>query len=128
MTALHKTKWFTPAFCVLLGLGCFLALWAGDRPRDGLVAFALMAVFGGVTLLGGRSDMIRGLRGDGRDEYWARLDIRASLFGGYVAITAIIAMCLWEWAHGRDGTPYAQLAALAGVAYLAAVAVLRWRG
>jgi hypothetical protein len=42
-------------------------------------------------------------------------------------IGAIIAMCLWEWAHGRDGSPYAQLAAVAGVAYLAALALLRLR-
>lgn len=37
-------------------------------------------------------------------------------------------MCLWEWAHGRDGTPYVPLGAVTGVVYLAAVAVLRLRG
>jgi hypothetical protein len=37
-------------------------------------------------------------------------------------------MCFWEWGHGRDGSPYAQLGAIAGLAYIAAVAVLRWRG
>lgn len=42
-------------------------------------------------------------------------------------IAAIIAMCLWEWGHGRDGAPYVQLGALTGVAYVAALAVLRWR-
>ena len=36
-------------------------------------------------------------------------------------------MCLWEWGHGRDGTPYSQLGAIGGVAYIAAVAALRLR-
>jgi hypothetical protein len=128
MTAVHKTKWFMPAFCLVLGLGCFAALWAGDRPGDGLAAFGLLAGLAALTLLGGRSDMIRGLRGDGRDEYWARIDIHATAIAGHVTIAAIIAMCFWEWAHGRDGTPYAQLGAIAGLAYLAGIGFLRWQG
>jgi drug/metabolite transporter (DMT)-like permease len=120
--------WHVPAFTVALGVVCATAIWVGGDRAGALGALAIMAVLAGVLVLGGRSELVRGLRGDGRDEYWARLDLRASLFGGYVALTAIIAMCLWEWAHGRDGTPYAQLGALAGVGYLAAVAVLRWRG
>jgi hypothetical protein len=44
-----------------------------------------------------------------------------------VVLSAIIGMCLWEWAHGRDGSPYAQLGAIGGVAYAASLAVLRLR-
>jgi presenilin-like A22 family membrane protease len=65
--------------------------------------------------------------GDGRDEYWSRLDIHATPLAGSVLIGVIIGMCLWEWGHGRDGSPYVQLGAIAGVAYLAALALLRWR-
>jgi hypothetical protein len=36
-------------------------------------------------------------------------------------------MAMWEWAHGRDGTPYSQLGAIAGVAYLVALAAIRLR-
>ena len=70
---------------------------------------------------------MRGLRGDGRDERWERIDIYATAIAGSVAISAIIVMCLWEWAHGRSGTPYVQLGAISGVAYVAAVGFLRWR-
>jgi hypothetical protein len=42
-------------------------------------------------------------------------------------IGAVIAMCFWEWAHGRDGTPYAQLGAIAGISHLLALAALRLR-
>jgi hypothetical protein len=39
----------------------------------------------------------------------------------------VIVMCLWEWGHGRDGSPYAQLGAITGMAYLLALGVLRLR-
>lgn len=34
---------------------------------------------------------------------------------------------LWELAHGEDGNPYSQVGAIGGVAYLLAIAFLRWR-
>ena len=58
---------------------------------------------GSAILLGGRSELVRGLRGDGRDEYWARLDLHATALAGIVLITVVIGMCVWEWAHGRSG-------------------------
>jgi hypothetical protein len=127
MTAIHKTKWFLPLFAVALGLACLGAMWAGGEPELGLQALGIMSVLGLVFLVGGRSDLIRGLRGDGRDEYWQRIDVHATAIAGTVAICAIIGMCLWEWAHGRSGTPYVQLGALSGVAYVVALGVLRWR-
>ena len=122
-----RTSWFLPAFSLALGAAMLAAFWVGDRPGDGLAALAVMAVLGAVFLLGGRSEMIRGLRGDGRDEFWARLDTRASLFSGMVLVTAVIGMCLWEWAHGRDGFPYTALGAISGLAYVLALVALRLR-
>jgi hypothetical protein len=127
MTALHKTKWFLPLFFLVLGFVFLGALWAGGDRRGGFEALAVMAALGVLILVGGRSELIRGLRGDGRDEYWQRIDIHATVLAGNVAIGLIIGMCVWEWAHGRDGTPYAQLGAITGVAYIVAVGVLRWR-
>jgi hypothetical protein len=93
-----------------------------------IVALGVMGVLGAILLLGGRSGTIRGLRGDGRDERFARIDLLATAIAGNVLIGLVIAMFLWEWAHGRDGTPYVQLGAVSGVAYLLAVGFLRWRG
>jgi presenilin-like A22 family membrane protease len=70
---------------------------------------------------------IRGLRGDGRDEYWASLDLGATTLAGVVLITVVIAMSMWEWAHGRSGSPYSELGAIAGIAYLVALVALRLR-
>ena len=90
-------------------------------------SFALIGGLGLATLVFGRSELVRGLRGDGRDEYWASLDRDASLFAGLFLIALVIAMCCWEWAHGRNGTPYSQLGAVAGLAYILALAGLRLR-
>jgi hypothetical protein len=108
---------------VALGLACLIAFWIGDEPGLGVFSLALMSGLGVVILVGGRFDLIRGLRGDGRDEYWERIDIHATALAGLVVITAIIGMCLWEWAHGRDGRPYTALGALGGVAYLMGIAL-----
>jgi hypothetical protein len=128
MTAVHRTKWFLPLFSLATGLAMLAALSLGGRQGDGLFALGLMTAIGLVALLGGRSDLIRGLRGDGKDEYWERLDLRATALAGGVVIAAVCALCLWEWAHGRDGSPYAAIGALGGVSYVLALGVLRWRG
>ena len=86
-----------------------------------------MSALGLVLLVGGRSDFVRGLRGDGRDEYWQRIDVHATALAGNVVIVVIIGMCVWEWAHGRSGSPYTALGAVAGVAYVASLGLLRWR-
>jgi hypothetical protein len=103
------------------------AYWVGGNPRDGVFAAVVMVGVGALIFLGGRSDLVRGLRGDGRDEYWQRIDVYATAAAGSVLVVAVLGMCVWEWAHGRSGTPYVQLGAIGGVAYLPALAVLRWR-
>ncbi len=122
-----RTAWFLPLFSLFLGVLCLAAFWLGGNPRDGVFALLVMAGVGLLVLLGGRFDLIRGLRGDGRDEYSERIDVHATALAGNVLIAAVIVMCLWEWGHGRDGSPYAQLGAIAGVSYLIALASLRLR-
>jgi hypothetical protein len=123
-----KTKWFMPLFSAALGAACLAAFWIGGNPDEGLRALGVMVALGTILLLGGRSETIRGLRGDGRDERFARIDLVATAIAGNALIGLVIAMFLWEWAHGRSGTPYVQLGAVTGVAYILAIGFLRWRG
>jgi hypothetical protein len=123
-----KTKWFLPGFAVGLGLAVLAAYWIGGDLSSGLTSLGIMVAFGALILLGGRSETVRGLRGDGRDERFRQIDIHATAVAGMVVITAIIAAFLVEVARGHDGSPYAWLGAIAGLAYLAAVAVFRLRG
>jgi hypothetical protein len=123
-----RSKWFLPLFAIALGLVVFVAQWIGGDPGSGLVSFAILAGFGLLVLLGGRSETIRGLRGDGSDERFRRIDIHATAVAGLAVISAIIVAFLVEVARGHSGSPYSWLGAIAGVAYLVAVVVFRIRG
>ena len=85
-----RSRWFLPLFAVALGLVVFVAQWIGGDPGSGLVSFAIVAGFGLLVLLGGRSETIRGLRGDGRDERFRQIDIHATALAELAVITAVI--------------------------------------
>jgi hypothetical protein len=123
-----KSKWFAPLFAVALGLVTFVAQWIGGNPLSGLGSLGIMTGFGALLLLGGRSETIRGLRGDGRDERFRQIDIHATALAGLAVITAIIVAFLVELARGHSGSPYAWLGAIGGLAYLIAIIVFRLRG
>ncbi|HEV8218723.1 MAG TPA: hypothetical protein VGQ05_00505 [Streptosporangiaceae bacterium] len=126
--AFTRSKWFLPLFSVSMGVVLLAASWLGGQPVAGLISLAVMTAFGLVILLGGRSETIRGLRGDGRDERFAQIDLRATAFTGLVLIVALIVAWVIQIAQGHDGNPYGLLLALSGVTYLASVVILRWRG
>jgi uncharacterized membrane protein YccC len=115
MTKVTRSRWFLPLFCVAMGIVLFVAAWIGDDPGKGAFFLAVLAGFGV-------------LRGDGRDERFRMIDVHATAIAGTVLITVLIGAWIVELARGRDGEPYTQLMAVGGVAYLAAVALLRWRG
>ena len=125
---LTKSKWFVPLLSVALGLVVFAAQWVGGDPASGLESFGIMAGFGALILLGGRSETIRGLRGDGRDERFRMIDIHATALAGLAVILAIIVAFIVELAKGHDGSPYGWLGAIGGLTYLVAIVVFRIRG
>ena len=125
---ISKSKWFVPLFAVALGLAMLAAMWIGGDLSAGLFSLGVMVGFGALILFGGRSETIRGLRGDGRDERFRQIDVAATAIAGLVVITTIIVAFLVEVARGHDGSPYAWLGAIGGLAYLVAIAILRFRG
>jgi hypothetical protein len=87
-----------------------------------------MAAFGLVILLlTGRSETIRGLT-SGRDERFAQIDLKATAVAGLVLILTVIVAWLVEISRGHSGQPYDWLGAIGGLAYVAAIALFRWRG
>ena len=128
MRTMCKSRWFLPAFAVFLGGLVFAAQAIGGHPGSGLVSFAILAFTGGLVLFGGRSETIRGLRGDMRDERFQRIDIHATAFAGTVVIVAVIVGFVVELARGHNGNPFTWLGAIGGLAYVAAVIAMRLRG
>lgn len=121
------SRWYLPLFCVALGVIMLAAFWIGGHLGDGLGALGVMTVMGLVFLLGGRIETIRGLRGDGRDERFAMIDLHATAVAGFAVILAVIIGFLVRVGEGHNGSPYTWLAAIAGLVYLLAIGVLRWR-
>ena len=128
MKTMCSSRWFLPLFALALGGVVFGAQAIGGHPGSGLVSLGIMALAAAVFLCGGRSETSRGLRGDGRDERFQRIDIHATAFAGTVVIAAVIVGFIVELAHGHNGNPDSWLGALGGVAYLAALVVMRVRG
>jgi hypothetical protein len=114
-------------FSLALGVVMFAAQWIGGSPGSGLGSLGVMAAFGAFILFGGRSETVRGLRGDGRDERFWQIDLVATAIAGMAVISVIIGAFVVELARGHDGSPYAWLGAVGGVSYLVAIVVLRLR-
>jgi hypothetical protein len=123
----YRSRWWMPAFSVFLGLLMLGAFWIGDQPREGVFALGVMVALGAVFFFGRRSETLQGLGGPGRDERWAKIDIHATALAGLVLIAVIIGAFLVEVARGHDGSPYSQLGAVSGLAYVIAVVILRAR-
>jgi hypothetical protein len=128
MRTMCRSRWFVPLSAAVAGLIFFGAEAIGGDPGGGLVSLGIMVAFGALVLLGGRSETIRGLRGDGRDERFQRMDVNATAFAGTIVILAIIVAFLVELAEGKNGGPYGWLGAVAGLSYIAAVVFMRVRG
>lgn len=124
-----ESKWFLPIFSVGLGLVFLIVQWIGGSPGSGLASLGIMTAFAAVILVGGqRSETIRGLRGDGRDERFRKIDIHATALSGLAVIIAVIIGAAVELARGNSGAPFTWLGAIGGIAYLVAVVALRLRG
>jgi hypothetical protein len=122
-----RSRAFMPLFSLFLGALVAGALAIGGDTTGALISLGLFVGIAALFFFGRRSETLQGLGGPGRDERWALIDLTATALAGTVLILVVIGCFLYEVANGRDGSPYAQLGAVAGVAYILAVAVLRTR-
>jgi hypothetical protein len=123
-----RSKWFLPSFSLVLGLVILAVTWLGGHPGVGVGSLVGLTAFGLFFLLAGRSETVRGLRGDGRDERLAQVHLQPPPPPGSVLLVALIVAWLVAITRGQSGNPYGWLLAISGLAYLLAVAWFRWRG
>jgi len=125
----RRSRWVMPVFALALGGVFLVAQWIGGDPTGGLVSFAIMAVFAAVlVLLEGRSGAVAIMRRPARDERARNIDLAATAFAGGVVILVIIVAVMVQLARGEDPSPYAQLGAVGGIAYLVALVGMQRRG
>src|SRR5690348_4226869 len=123
----YRSRWLTPGFALAMGFVFLGAQWAAGHPGGGLVSLGIMGLAAAIFAFGGRSETIRGLRGDGRDERFARIDVEATALAGTVLIGVIIVAVVVQLARDRNPAPYDWLGATAGIAYVVAVVAGRLR-
>jgi len=122
------TRWATPVFSLVVGVAFWIACAIGGHPGVGAVSFAIMVVFGSIFVLGGRSETVRAMRGDGTDERWRSIDLRSTAISGLAMGAFCIVASLVELARGvSSGGPYPTICAVGGLSYLAAYLILRAR-
>jgi hypothetical protein len=122
-----RSRYFMPLFSLFMGALVFAAFAIGGNVTDGLYSIPLFVGLAALFFFARRSETIQGLGGPGRDERWALIDLSATAAAGAVLILVVIGCWLYEIANGRDGSPYGQLGAIAGLAYIVAVAFLKFR-
>jgi hypothetical protein len=121
-------QWAIPGFAVAIGIAYLVAGIVGDEVAFGVFGLVLMVSIAlGVLVVRRHSETVQGML-DRRDERIVQIDLKATAFAGGVVIMAILIAFVVEIARGQDGSPYAALGALAGVAYLAGVVWHRLRG
>jgi hypothetical protein len=121
------SRWVIPVVAGAIGIGYLVAGVAGDNVGFGVFGLVLMLAVGAAfLLLARRSETVEGLISR-RDERINQIDAAASLAAGMSVLLAVLVMFMVEIARGQDGSPYSQLGALAGVVYLVALVVLRFR-
>lgn len=122
-----RSRWTLPGTCLVIGAAYLFTQGAGGDWSGGAISLGIMLALGAVFLFGARWDPIRQLRGDTQDERGAAIDLRATALAGTVTIVAVIVALMTDVARGGDGAPYAIICAVGGIAYIAALVVLRRR-
>jgi hypothetical protein len=125
---IHKSKWLVPGLSAAMGMLFLGVQWASGDVGGGLVSLAIMVGLAAVLVaFSGRSGLVEVMRNPQADERSAMLDLRATAFSGLVLILVVIGAVIYELARGQNPSPYGQLGAIAGVAYLVALIGLQRR-
>ena len=122
-----RRRWVVPGVAVLIGVVYLAAGWRGDDRGFALGGLTVMLVAGvAFVALSRTSETVDGLL-HRKDERINRIDSDASLFAGMTLIAVVLGAFVVEIAQGKDGQPYSALGAVAGMAYVVALVVLRFR-
>lgn len=129
MMSVRTRRWIVPLIMLVGGGAITLGSAVGGDSAGDLAALAGITVAASVAyvLIGLTDSDFGALLASSADERQANLNIQATAFAGGVMAVAIIIGAVVELALGHNGQPWVLLGAGYGVAYLAALAILRRR-
>ena len=126
---LHKSKWLVPGFAVVMGVVFLAASGRTTTSSGGLVSLAIM-----VGVCRGAGRVQRPKRASSRScailrptSAWRCSTCARRRSPASCSITVVIGAFLYDVARGHDPSPYGQLGAVAGIAYLVALIILQRR-
>lgn len=123
----HLANLKLPLVSVGIGIVYLIAGFLGEDLVFGIFGLLLMTGLAVVLwLVRFRSETVQGLM-DQRDERINAIDLKSTACAGMVVMAAIIIALITEIARGHDGSPYAWLGAVGGVAYVLAIIYHRLR-
>jgi hypothetical protein len=101
MPTTNNKGWAVPLVCVLLGLAFLAVFWISGNPGAGLGSLAVMVGYGLLLLVGGRSEIVRTLRGQAPDERYGMFDLRATAITGTVTLSVLVGGPCTSWRGAR---------------------------
>lgn len=121
MQTANGKRWAVPLLCLFFGAAYLVVFWIAGNPGAGLGPFAIMVGYGALLFFGGRSEVVRVLRGWPSDERYRMFGMRAFAFAGAVMMSILIGGFFYELAQGRVANPYGLILAAGGVSYVVAL-------
>ena len=127
MTTVVRSPVFVVGVIVGLALGAAELVGSGEWWRA-IVTGVIPIVYGAVvTIVGRRSDSLSVLAGRPIDERAAHSSEEASTWAFGLTASVVVAAVAWQIAFRGDWAPYAAVALVMAVAYLASLFVLQAR-
>lgn len=124
----ERSRWAVPALVVGIGVIYLIASTIGGNVSGGLIMLGVMIAYAVLLIAGGRSDVVRMLRGQPADERYRHIETRATVIAANVLAAFIVALAVIEFARGEDGRPYTLIALVFAVTYVLSLLWLRRTG
>ena len=126
MTTWHE-QWGAPAVALALGLAGLVSFGVGGQWWGGVGTMVVMAIYAGALVAGRRFEAVAVVGGQELDERRRSISTRAAAWSAYAVVGWAVVQTYWDAAHGHDGQPWGNVAALGALVYILSVVVLRRR-
>lgn len=124
----RKINWLAVAAAPIGGIAMCVAAVLSDRLWLGIACLAITFGFSAVLVIVSRFSDTGALLGDDvHEERNVHIHQRASIYTLNILALVIVGGAVYELSRGGDGSPYAALAAVAGVTYVICLLILNRR-